>query len=144
MTELNDLASVERPLPLERSFSRPFWDATRERRLLLQYDKVAGAYQFYPRPTSIYTGKASTLEWREVSGRGKIFTYTIARRARPPFRDHEPFWLALVTLDEGVNIMANIVGCAQEQMMIGLRVRPHWAPLADGRHLLLFEPEPSI
>jgi uncharacterized OB-fold protein len=143
MTDLNDLTGVERPLPLERSFSRPFWDATRERRLLLQYDNVAGAYQFYPRPTSIYTGKASNLEWREVSGRGKIFTYTIARRARPPFRDHEPFWLALVTLDEGVNIMANIVGCAQERMAIGLRVRPHWAPLADGRNLLLFAPEPS-
>lgn len=143
MTELNDLASVERPLPLERSFSRPFWDATREKRLLLQYDNVAGAYQFYPRATSIYTGRASALEWREVSGRGKIFTYTIARRARAPFRDHEPFWLALVTLDEGVNIMANIVGCARERMAIGLRVRPHWAPLSDGRNLLLFEPEPS-
>jgi uncharacterized OB-fold protein len=141
MTELNDLAGVERPLPLERSFTRPFWDATREKRLLLQYDRVAGAYQFYPRPTSIYTGRASTLEWREVSGAGRIFSYTIARRARPPFREHEPFWLALVTLDEGVNIMANVVGCAEEAMRIGLRVKPHWAPLSDGRHLLLFEPE---
>jgi uncharacterized OB-fold protein len=142
MTEFNDLIGVDRPLPVERSFSKPFWDATREKRLILQYDRVAQAYQFYPRPTSIYTGRESNLEWREVSGRGKIFSYTIARRARPPFREHEPFWLALVTLDEGVNFMANIIGCAPEQMKIGLRVRPHWAPLSDGRNLLLFEPEP--
>jgi len=140
MTEFNDLAGVDRPLPVERSFSKPFWDATREKRLLLQYDRVAGAWQFYPRPTSIHTGRASNLEWREVSGRGTVFSYTIARRARPPFREHEPFWLALVTLEEGVNIMANIVRCSQAQMAIGLPVRPHWAPLSDGRHLLLFEP----
>jgi uncharacterized OB-fold protein len=138
---MNDLSGVERPLPVVRSFTKPFWDATREKRLLLQYDRVAQAYQFYPRATSIFTGKASNLEWREVSGRGKIFTYTIARRARPPFREHEPFWLAMVTLDEDVNIMANIVGCTVEQMKIGLRVKPHWAPLADGRNLLLFEPQ---
>jgi uncharacterized OB-fold protein len=142
MTDMmNDLSGVERPLPVVRSFTKPFWDATREKRLLLQYDRVAQAYQFYPRATSIFTGKASNLEWREVSGRGKIFTYTIARRARPPFREHEPFWLAMVTLDEDVNIMANIVGCTVEQMKIGLRVKPHWAPLADGRNLLLFEPQ---
>lgn len=143
MTELNDLAQVERPLPVERSYAKPFWDATREKRLLLQYDRVAGAFQFHPRPTSIHTGRASNLEWREVSGKGAIFSYTIARRARPPFRDHEPFWLALVTLDEGVNVMANIVGCAEEAMRIGLRVKPRWAPLSDGRNLLLFEPEPA-
>lgn len=141
MTQFNDLMDVERPLPVERSFTRPFWDATREKRLLIQYDRVAQAYQFYPRATSIFTGKASNLEWREVSGKGQIFTYTVARRARPPFRDHEPFWLAMVALDEQVNIMANIVRCTQEQMAIGLRVRPHWAPLSDGRNLLLFEPD---
>lgn len=143
MTELNELAGVERPLPAERSYSKPFWDATRERRLLLQYDRVADAYQFYPRPTSIYTGKASNLEWREVAGRGEIFSYTIARHARPPFRGHEPFSLALVTLDEGVNFMANVVGCPAARLMVGMRVRPHWWPLSDGRNLLLFEPDDS-
>lgn len=141
MTEFNDLAEIERPLPAQRSFSKPFWDATREKKLLIQYDRVAQAYQFYPRPTSSFTGRASNLEWREVSGKGEIFSYTIIRRARPPFRDHEPFWIGLVTLDEGVNIMANVTGCTQEQMKTGMRVRPHWVPLADGRNLLSFEPD---
>lgn len=139
MTEFNDLAEIARPLPAQRSFSKPFWDATREKKLLIQYDRVAQAWQFYPRPTSIYTGKASNLEWREVSGKGQIFSYTIIRRARPPFRDHEPFWIGLVTIDEGVNIMANITGCTQAQMKTGLRVKPHWVPLPDGRNLLSFE-----
>jgi len=143
VTELNDTSDVARLLPPVRSFSRPFWDATRERRVMIQYDREAGAYQFYPRPTSIYTGRRHALEWREVSGRGQIFSFTIVRRAREPFRGHEPYFLTLVTLDEGINIMSNVRGCGLEEMAVGLRVRPSWLPLPDGRNLLLFEPDPG-
>jgi uncharacterized OB-fold protein len=141
MSALHDLLDVERPLPPVRSFSAPFWEATREKRLLIQYDRVAEAYQFYPRPTSIHTGRRANLEWREVSGRGEVFSHTIMRRARPPFRDHEPYIIAMVTLDEGVNVLSNVINCPLEEMKIGLRLKPYWHPLSDGRHLLLFEPD---
>jgi uncharacterized OB-fold protein len=140
MTGLNDTLDVTREPPKPRSFSKAYWEATRDKRLLLQYDKRNGKYQFFPRPTSIYDGRRD-LEWREVSGKGAIFTYTIAHRARPPFQGHEPFAIGLVTLDEGVNVMGNIVHCTPERLKIGLRVRPFWAPLANGTHLLMFEPE---
>ncbi|MEO5773721.1 MAG: Zn-ribbon domain-containing OB-fold protein [Sphingomicrobium sp.] len=141
MSQLNDLLAIDRPVPPIRSFSVPFWEATREKRLLLQYDKVVGAYQFYPRPTSIHTGRRTNLEWREVSGKGAVFSFTIVRRARPPFRDHEPYVVAMVTLDEQVNVMSNIIRCSEAELRVGLRVKPFWHPLPDGRHLLLFEPD---
>jgi uncharacterized OB-fold protein len=141
MTQLNDLLDIERPLPPARSFSAPFWDATREKRLVIQYDRVADAYQFYPRPTSIHTGRRANLEWREVSGRGKVFSYTIVRRARPPFRDREPYIVAMVTLNEGVNVMSNIIHCSEDELATGMLVKPYWHALPDGRHLLLFEPD---
>jgi len=141
MSAYNDLLGIERPLPPERSFSRLYWDATREKRLVIQYDRSADAYQFYPRPTSIYTGRRGDLEWREVSGKGALFSYTIVRRARPPFRDKEPYIVAMITLDEGVNVMSNLIHCTQDQLATGLRVRPYWESLPDGRHLLLFEPD---
>jgi len=141
MAELNDMSGLVRPVPPIRSFSKPFWDATREKRLLLQYDSEVGAYQFYPRPTSIYTGRRRHLEWREVSGKGRIFSFTIVRRAREPFRGAEPFLLALVTLDEGVNVMSNILHCSEAEIATGMPIRPHWTPLPDGRHLLMFEPD---
>ena len=141
MSAYNDLLGIDRPLPPERSFSRPYWDATREKRLVIQYDRDSDVYQFYTRPTSIYTGRRGDLEWREVSGKGALFSYTVVRRTRPPFRDKEPYVVAMVTLDEGVNVMSNLIHCAQDQLATGLRVRPYWEPLADGRHLLLFEPD---
>lgn len=140
MTQLNDTLNVTREPPKPRSFSKAYWDATREKRLIVQYDKRSGKYQFFPRPTSIYDGRRD-LEWREVSGKGEIFSYTIAHRARPPFQGHEPFAIGLVTLDEGVNVMANVVHCTLDRLKIGLRVKPFWAPLANGTHLLMFEPE---
>ena len=78
MTAMNDTLDVTRPLPVDRSIARPFWDATREKKVLIQYDAEVGKYQFYPRPTSIFTGRTKHLEWREVSGKGKIFDLAAA------------------------------------------------------------------
>jgi uncharacterized OB-fold protein len=139
MAQLNDTLGVAREAAKPRSFSRPYWDGTREKRLLLQYDPRNARYQFFPRATSIHDGKRA-LEWREASGKGVVFSFTIAHRARPPFRGHEPFAIGLVTLDEGVNVMANLVNCAEEDLRIGMRVEATWAPLPDGTHLLMFQP----
>ena len=54
--QLNDTLGVTREPPKPRSFSKAYWDATREKRLLVQYDKRSGRYQFFPRATSIYNG----------------------------------------------------------------------------------------
>jgi len=139
MTKLNDTRNVERTPPTPLNHTKPFWEATRDKRFLLQYDPRNGKYQFFPRPVSIYDGKGD-LEWREVSGEGVIFSYTIQVRARPPFQGHEPFALGIITLKENVNIMANLVNCEREHLRIGLPVRLCWLPLSDGAHLPAFEP----
>src|ERR1700722_8636677 len=138
-TELNDTLSVKREAPKPRSFSRPFWEATRDKKLLLQYCRRSGRYQFFPRATSIADGHRD-LEWRGVSGRGGGFSYTVARRAREPFQGHEPFAIVVVTLEEGVNVMGNLVRCGLDEIRIGMTVMPFWAPLPDGTHLPMFDP----
>ncbi len=138
--QLNDTLSVVREPPHPRRFASPFWEATRRKKLVLQFDPASGRYQFFPRPSGLVSGRRA-LEWREVSGKGAVFTYTVAHRAREPFRGHEPFLIVMVTLDEGVNMMANMVHCPLETMKIGLRVKPYWAALANGMHLPMFEPD---
>jgi len=139
-TPLNDTLDVTREPPKPSSYSRPFWDATRDRKLLLQYCRGTGQYQFFPRPTSLFTGRRD-LEWREVSGRGNIFTYTVAHRGPGIFHGHEPYLIATVTLDVGVNMIANLVHCTLDQVKIGMPVLPFWMKLANGMHLLMFEPD---
>lgn len=142
MTELNDTLDVRRgdikPLP----FSAPYWDGTRSKRLMLQYCPRSGSHQFFPRPVSITTGRAD-LEWREVDGRGHVYSYTITQVGLGPFKGHEPYAVIIARLDAGVDIVSNIVNCRREDLRIDLRIRPYWMPLDDGRHLLLFEPDPA-
>ncbi|HJQ16540.1 MAG TPA: OB-fold domain-containing protein [Allosphingosinicella sp.] len=137
---LNDTLAVDRPAPRHYSFDEPYWEATREKKVVLQYCRVTGQYQFFPRPVSLFTG-GRDLEWREVSGRGAVFSFTVAHVGRPPFAGHTPFLIATVTFDEGVNMIANVINCPLDRMAVGLRVRPAWAPLPDGTNLLLFEPD---
>lgn len=139
---LNDTLNVKREIK-PFGFSKPYWEATRQKKLLIQYCRKTGKYQHYPRPTSIFTGKRRDIEWREVSGKGEVFSYTITRRGPAAFRGHEPYLVVCVTLDVGVNHIANMVNCSADEIRVGMKVLPYWMPLADGTHLLMFQPDRS-
>ena len=60
---------------------------------------------------SIFTGRRRDIEWREVSGKGTVFSFTIADRRDAGFSGREPYAIASVTLDVGVNFIADMVKC---------------------------------
>ena len=134
------ILQIDHVAPRTMSFSAPFWEGTRQKKILMQYCLDTGQYQFYPRPVSVFTG-SRRLEWREVSGLGEIFTYTIARVGRDAFATHTPYIIATIALDAGVTIVSNIIECGLDEIAIGMRVKPAWAPLPDGTNLLLFAPD---
>jgi len=128
------------PPPVPTEFSAPFWEAARQRKLVIQYCPESGNYQHYPRPVSIYTGKRN-VEWREVSGKGIVYAVTITRRGPPAFRGQEPYLVATVELDEGVRLLTQIVNCNAEDARIGMRVRVGWRALNDEFSFPVFEPD---
>ncbi len=129
-----------RPLPVPTSITRPFWDAAREHRLVIQYDPDAQAYQFYPRAISMASGKRN-LEWREVSGKGSVYSYTVTHVAPAGFEDRAPYALAAVDLDEGVRMLAQLVNVRIEDVEIGMRVKVCWEDLTDDISYFAFEPD---
>ena len=74
---MSEAKKVVRPLPRPDIYlkTRPFWDAAKEHKLLLQFCKDTNQYQWYPRPVSIYSGTRN-LEWREASGKGALYSWT--------------------------------------------------------------------
>ncbi|WP_236793750.1 Zn-ribbon domain-containing OB-fold protein [Amycolatopsis sp. GM8] len=143
MAKLNDTVDVSRGSFRELPFSHPFWEASREKRLLLQQCPRTGQFQFFPRPVSIATGRTD-LEWREVDGRGEIYSYTLTHLGPGPFKGQDPYAVIIARLDAGVDIVSNLVHASTEDLCIGRRIRPYWMPLDDGRHLLLFEPDSEV
>jgi uncharacterized OB-fold protein len=139
MSAVLDPLAGQRPAPVPLSFSEPFWEAAQRGKLALQYCPTSGKYQFYPRPISVYSGKRD-LEWREASGKGTVYTYTLSRRAPPPFKNVAPFVVAVVELAEGVRVMANLINCPPDQARIGMPVRLAWVKAGD-MNFPAFEPD---
>jgi uncharacterized protein len=124
--------------PTPTALTRPFWDATREQRLLVQWCDACDAGIYYPRwacPTCLGTD----LTWREASGRGELYTFNVVHQAANPMMgDMVPYVIALVDLDEGVRIVTNIVRTPDEDLKVGMAVAVAWEPLSDGRSLPVF------
>jgi uncharacterized OB-fold protein len=95
---LNDTLSLKREIR-SYGFAKPFWDGTRDKKVVIQYCKSAKKFQHFPRPTSIFTGRMGDVEWREISGKGEIFSYTVTYRGTDRFRAVEPYAVACVTFE---------------------------------------------
>lgn len=62
------------------------------------------------------------FETINLSGKGKILTYTIIHIAPPGFSDLVPYAIGIVELDEGIRILSQIVDCDPSTLKIGDRV----------------------
>ncbi len=120
--------------------TRPFWDATKDKQLLLQWCKPCNAVVHYPR-VACPSCLGEDLEWRAASGSGEVYAYCVMRNpANPAMADRVPYVVALVDLEEGARMMTNIVGCTPEDVSVGMPVRVAWEDLPDERALPVFEP----
>lgn len=129
-----------RPLPRPTPTTQPFWDGARKKKLMLQYDPAARAYQFWPRQCSVLTGKRN-VQWKETSGKGAIYAVTETHVPAAGFERREPYLLGLIDLDEGVRIIANLVNMEVADAKIGARVKVVWEKLSDDINYFAFEPE---
>jgi uncharacterized protein len=120
--------------------SAPFWDATRDQRLVLPWSTATGKAVWYPREVDP-AAPDQPFDWREASGDGVVYAASVHHKAGPG-RDPDdgPYVVALVELSEGVRMMTNVVGCPPDDVEVGMPVRVVWHPLSDGRHLPQFEP----
>jgi uncharacterized OB-fold protein len=120
--------------------SEPFWEATRECRLVLPWCTACERALWYPRgfcPGCL----GSAIEWRPAAGTGEVHAVSVHHKPGPG-RDpgDGPYAVALVELPEGVRMMSNVVGCPPERVAVGMALRVVWHPLSDGRHLPQFTP----
>ncbi len=139
MAETPARKPLPRPLPIPCRTTKPFWEAAWQGQLALQYDPVAERYQFWPRPSSVVTGQQN-LEWRVVSGLGRVYSYTITHVPAAGFEGKTPYPVALIELDEGVRMIAKMINVRPEGMTIGMRVKVAFEKLSDEINFFAFEP----
>ncbi len=128
-------------LPQIDSESEPFWRAAREGRLMIMHCRACDRPYFYPRRYCPRCWSDET-EWREASGRGTIYTYSVVHQnPAPPFRDWAPYAVLLVDLDEGVRVMADWDReSALDRLAVGLPVQVTFEAVSDDISLPRFRP----
>lgn len=57
-----------------------------------------------------------------LSDTGRIETYTIVRQTNTGWRGPVPYIIAVVKLDDGVEVTSHLIECEQEDIKIGARV----------------------
>ena len=73
-----------------------------------------------------------------------MYTYTVTYQNQSPgFRDQLPYVLAYVELEEGVRLLTNIVGCAPEDVTIGMPVQVTFEDVTPDVTLPKFKPVPA-
>ena len=113
-----------KPLPTPTAISAPFWDGLKAQQVRLQQCESCGSWIFFPR-AHCPTCASAKLAWRNISGEGTLYTYTVARvPTLPEFSDEMPQLLAVVQLDEGPHLNTSLVGVDAADLKIGMRVRP--------------------
>ena len=102
-----------------------FWTSVREHAMKLPYCLSCRAFFYYPRQVCPACWSPE-IEYRPVRGTGVVWTYSVVRSAHgnpTVWHDRIPYAVALVDLDEGVRIMANVVDCSVDAVRSGLAVQ---------------------
>jgi uncharacterized protein len=126
-----------RDLSSAPEFTLPFWEALAGGRLLVPECTACGRRFFTPEPLCIHCGSAR-WQWVPSPGSGTVYSVSVVHQ---PVNDaHQvPFALVIADLDDGWTMLTHVVGCAPDEVRIGMRIR--FDPdAARSRMLPLFRP----
>ena len=116
-----------------------FWfAAVRQGRLEIQRCTDCGALRHPPGPAC---PECRSLDWDTIiaSGNCTLHSYTVIHHPKDPAFDY-PLVVALVDLEEGTRLVADIAGVAPEELRMGMPLTVDFAEHAHGEILPQLQP----
>jgi uncharacterized OB-fold protein len=128
-------------VPKPDALTAPYWEGAKRRELLIQRCRQCSERWHPPMPICPAC-RSTDWQWVPVSGRGRVFSFTIVHHAaHVAMKGKTPYLVALVELEEGVRVVANILNHPLDQVSIGMPVRLTFREISPGVVLPQFEPE---
>ena len=126
------------PEPVEE-LNKQYWKFCNAERFCLQHCVSCGNWQHIPRYLCAHCG-ADNLEWKEASGRGTVYSWTVTRAPfHPAFAAYVPYAVLLVDLEEGVRILAGFKGASVDDIELGMPVCVVFERLQEGVAMPFFQ-----
>lgn len=110
------------PVPKPTPETKPFWEGTRQRTLRIQRCRDCERFYFYPRPLCPHC-LSRNVEWRPVSGRGRLHTFVINHRLPRNYPLPAPVIIGIVELDEGPRLLSNVIGIEPDPQTVRCDMR---------------------
>jgi uncharacterized OB-fold protein len=123
------------PVPRAEGPTAPYWQALRRREFLLPRDTGTGQFLH---PAEALTGRP--VAWAPAPREGRIVSYSWVHVPAEGYQDRTPYVLATVGLDNGPQLMCNIVDADPEDVRVGAWVRLVFEDRADGWVIAQFTP----
>lgn len=119
---LPEASPPEKPQPRITPWAAPLWEGCQRGKLVLPYCEQCMESFYYPRlwcPGCL----GQQLSWREVSGEGHIYSFSIIYQSPlPSYQGDVPYVLAIIELKEGPRMMTNVVNCELTEVIVGMSV----------------------
>jgi uncharacterized OB-fold protein len=138
------MSPYTKPLPVINEDTRAYWDFCQKHELRMQRCLDCGHIRF---PVSYVCPHCHSVkfEWKQLSGRGSIYSFTIYRVAyHPAFKDDIPYVVAIVQLAEGPRMESNIIGCKVEDVVIEMPVEVLFEDITEEISLPKFRPTEAV
>jgi uncharacterized OB-fold protein/acyl dehydratase len=140
-SEAADDKEQERPLRPRPALTQDnaFWfEGARQHRLLIQRCKQCGTLRHPPRPIC---AECRSYEWDVVdaSGRGTVYSFVVNHYPQVPAFDY-PLAVALIELEEGTRLVANVIGVVPSEIQVGMPVEVEWVDHDPDLSLPAFRP----
>jgi len=108
--------------------SRAYWEGAGRGELVLQRCRACQTVQHRPRGLCV-SCLADDIEHFVASGRGEVYTYSVVRQNQmPAFAPAVPYVISYVQLEEGPQLLTNIVDCDPDTVSIGMAVKVDFVP----------------
>ena len=120
--------------------SRAYWEGCGRGELVLQRCRACRTVQHRPRGICA-SCLSDDIESFVASGRGEVYTYSVVRQNQmPAFAAAVPYVVSYVQLEEGPQLLTNIVDCDPEAVSIGMPVRVDFVATEGGLGVPRFVP----
>ena len=118
-------------IPTIDAASAPYWEAARQRQLLIAECAACGRVHHYPRPFCPHCW-SEDVHPVQASGSGTLYTYsTVYVNDLAPFKERLPYVAAIVELAEGPRLMTTIEGADPADLHVGMPVTAVFRPVDD-------------
>jgi uncharacterized OB-fold protein len=115
-------SSYGKPLPELDGLTAEFYGFCKKRELHFQRCSDCSTWRHVPREMCADCGSWN-WQWQPASGRGVVFTWTVAARAmHPAFANDAPYAPVVVEMEEGVRLLSQMTDCPPDELEIGMPV----------------------